>query len=203
MKNLTILFFALLLSSNVYAQDNKIHVIHNTENGALRDLYIPLNANNKIEYAKVVTIKNRTAKEIYNATKIALTTFWNSYKDVTQLDDPETNMVISKGWTGWTKSPDKLISIAMNVKMSIKIECREGRYKISVYDFGSFLHTPYGNVDINQEDATNHGIKKNRRIKENNLNGLSWLAWDQSAKHAISTIQQLINNAYKTTQESW
>ena len=203
MKKLTLLLITLLLCSNIHAQDNRIHVIHNTENGVLRDLYIPLNDNNKVEYSQVVTMKNKTAKEIYNASKIALTSFWNSYKDVSQLDDSEMNMIISKGWTGWTKSPDNLVSIAMNVQMSIKVECRDGRYRISVYDFGSFLHTPYGNVDINQEDATEHGIKKNRRIKESNLNGLSWLAWDQSAKKAISTIQQLIKNAHKTTQEDW
>ena len=203
MKKLTLLLITLLLCSNIHAQDNRIHVIHNTENGVLRDLYIPLNDNNKVEYSQVVTMKNKTAKEIYNASKIALTSFWNSYKDVSQLDDSEMNMIISKGWTGWTKSPDNLVSIAMNVQMSIKVECRDGRYRISVYDFGSFLHTPYGNVDINQEDATEHGIKKNRRIKESNLNGLSWLAWDQSAKKAISTIQQLIKSAHKTTEESW
>lgn len=189
------------LAGNNHIVDGNMILQYIDNNGEKQPLKIPIDNNKAILFSSVVDMGDNSAKQIYGKVKLALTDFWSSAKDVTQLDDAENKIIVSKGRTGWVKNKDAFISKGCDVWFSVKIECRDGKYRISVYGLRS---STSGNMILNysQSDALKYGIKKNGMIK-NDLRGLNWLAWRDVSVSSIKTLTDLISNADVSTSDDW
>lgn len=169
-------------------------------------IIIPLNEKKIVMFTDVIEINNLSADQIYDRAKLALTGFWTSTKDVTQLDDSKNYIIVSKGWANWVQDSDAFLTRGFKVWFSVKIECRDGRYRISIYDVKSSNTSSsiYGSVTVEAtpSEAYEYGVKENGRIK-NNIYGLSWLAWNEVANNTVNKIEELIKEAELNNSEDW
>ena len=190
---------------------NKISYTNTTEFYSNREkektsIIIPLNDKKIVMFTDVIKIDNLRADQIYDRAKLALTSFWTSTKDVTQLDDPKNHIIISKGWANWVQDTDAMFSKGFKVYFSVKLECRDRRYRISIYDIKSSntSSSTYGivTVEATPSEAFEYGLKKNGSIKSN-IYGLSWLAWSEVANNTTNKLEQLINEAELNASDDW
>lgn len=190
------------LANNNYIVDGNMLLQYIDNSGAKQLLKIPVDNNGDILYSSVVEMDNYSAKQIYSKAKLALTDFWKSVTDVTHLDDAENNIIISKGKTKWLKDTDAFLTRGCDVWFSMKIECRDGRCRISVYGLSSSNSSGNLTVDVSQSDALKHGVKRHGVIKSY-LQGFSWLAWRDVSVNSIKTLTDLINKADANTSDDW
>lgn len=209
-KRLFILFIALCLSLASFAQDNKLDTLKLTYNdnyGERQNLKIPFEGD-KVMFTQVVNLENHDAKSIYTKAKIAIADMFRSSKDVTQLDDAENRIIILKGWTDWLRDPDPDMMFTQGFKVwfTLKIECKDGRYKMSVYGFSSEDSSSYKGMLItvggSEKECFENGIRKDHKIKST-IYGLSWLAWRDVADSNFSTISKSIQTATLDTNDDW
>ena len=101
---------------------------------------LPTDENGRINFSGVVQVDSVTAKELHLRSKQFFVDIFKSANDVIQMDDKEAGIIVGKGFN------DIYIKILANpvaVQMwySIKIQCRDGRYKYEIYDI-SFRNYP-------------------------------------------------------------
>ncbi|GAB4199695.1 MAG: DUF4468 domain-containing protein [Bacteroidia bacterium] len=96
-----------------------------------------------LAYTEVVQVDSVSKNELYNRAKVWFATTYNSVNDVLQIDNKEEGMLIGKAimkyepnvFTGSEQTKG-------NIKYTIKIFVKDGRYK---YEITDFIHDPYGN----------------------------------------------------------
>lgn len=168
-------------------------------------LHIPFE-NGNISFSLTVKNEGFTAQQLYDKAKIAMTEFWRSAKDVTQLDDPNNKIVIVKGVSDWLLDGEAMFTQGFKVRHTMKIECRDDRYRISMYGFTSYniARTSWTSFEVTatQNECLEQGLKSDGTIRRN-MYGLSFLAWFQVSKSCSQRIQQLITNADANTSEDW
>jgi hypothetical protein len=115
-----LLFFTLLTSLNCFAQD----------------VILPKDSvTGKMTYTDVVKIDSSKANELYSKAKMWIAEAFKSAKDVMQLDDKDNSTLIAKGLTIWNGKALGSTSQIGYVHFTIKIECKEGRYKYTFTDY--------------------------------------------------------------------
>lgn len=107
-------------------------IISFTANGQIID-EIPIDENGKINFNDVVKVDSVSSKELYVRAKQFFVNIFKSANDVVQMDDKESGIIVGKGFN------DIYIKILANpvaIQMwySIKIQCKDGRYKYEIYD---------------------------------------------------------------------
>ena len=93
----------------------------------------------KISYSEIVKVDSVDAKALYNNAKIWFVHYFNSAKNVLQLDDKESGRIIGKGLLNVTTSVIVKADAGV-VKFTIEINAKDGRYK---YTFTDFWHEAY------------------------------------------------------------
>lgn len=86
----------------------------------------------------VIQANAKTAEQIYTAAKAWVATSFNSANDVIQMDDSQNGILICKGNFKYS-APGGVMSAPMDgwVSYTLKIQVREGRYKVTM---GNFEH---------------------------------------------------------------
>ena len=81
----------------------------------------------------VTNVDSVSAAELYKRAKFVLTKVFKSAKDVTQFDDDDNKQVVAKGWTS-SRPKGNMGMEAGRIWFSLKIQCKDGRYRYEVYD---------------------------------------------------------------------
>lgn len=106
---------------------------------------MPYNDKGEVVFSKVIQEEGADKAALYNAAKLCLTDMFRSAKDVIQLDDKESGIIIIKGFT---EEPSRgMMGTAQNAQIwfSLKIQAKDGRYKIDIYKI--YGHYPGGMVN--------------------------------------------------------
>jgi hypothetical protein len=119
MKKLTILFSIIVLTSlNTFSQNKKFPIDSRT---------------GKITYAEVVNVDSVSSKVLYLRAKEWFVHSFNSAQNVIQLDDKESGKIIGKGLFN-VRTVTLGDHDAGNVKFTIEIQVKDGRYKFIITD---------------------------------------------------------------------
>lgn len=96
-----------------------------------------------LTYTEVVQVDSISAIELYSRAKFWFVTAYNSANDVLQMDNKENGEIIGKAIMKY--NPNVFVGSETtkgNIKYTIKIFVKDGRYK---YEITDFIHDPYGN----------------------------------------------------------
>jgi hypothetical protein len=118
MKHVTVILFLLLTA--IAAESQMIDELPKDEQGNLN-------------FNEVVKVDSASKEQLYFRTKEYFANTFKSAKDVIQLDDKESGTMIGKAWTAIYI---RVMGNPVHVRMwySLKIQCKEGRYKAEIYD---------------------------------------------------------------------
>ena len=112
-----ILFFTL---GNVLGQDELPEIFPRDENG-------------KIIFTEVVQVDSTlNQSQLFGNAKLFFANTFKSAKDVIQLEDKENGRIVGKGLSNIYITV--LTPVKMKLHYSILIECKDGRYKYTIYD---------------------------------------------------------------------
>lgn len=87
----------------------------------------------KITFVKIVEVKNKNKSEIYAIIKNWITENYNSPKDVINIDDKESGIILLKSFFLNTQTIDNII-LKDNYYFSLKINIKDSKYKITISD---------------------------------------------------------------------
>lgn len=153
-----------------------------------------------IQCDSVIQAKDKTAEQIYTNVKVWLATTFNSANDVIQMDDPENGIIICKGAFEY-KAPGGLSYRYIDgwVNYTLKIQIREGRFKISM---GSFMHET---SNFEYKKTWSFGLITDReKFKPNGMQDKRWLkTWpDLKIKCNMEFMKMVISISQATAQNS-
>ena len=96
----------------------------------------------KIFYEQIDSAIKKSKFDIYNAAKVWLAETFKDSKSVLQIDDKETGELLGKGlFTVNTGRSNSWIEVYC--QFTVKISCREKKYRIQIYDIGSTTSPKY------------------------------------------------------------
>lgn len=136
---------------------------------------MPFNDAGEVVFTKVVQADGFSADDLYTATRIYITEAFKSANDVIQLDDKDNKTLIAKGWREQKAQSGFMNAFAgapYQVYFTIKIQCRDNRYKIDVYQLKghqnshSIGNQRYAETNVPAEILTDEMcIKPNGKVK--------------------------------------
>lgn len=103
---------------------------------------VPLNDDETFSISFVRQVPEITTDELYTRIYQALVDVYVNAKNVIQMQDKENGLIVCKGIVKYTNSAMSSVNLAMGTHISvdevidytIKIQVREGRYKVDIYD---------------------------------------------------------------------
>lgn len=121
----------LLADKELFKSKNERYVDH-----------LPVTEDEQIIYEEVVQVEGISADVLYSRAQLFFTNTFKSAKDVVQMADASSHIITGKALTsvqvftgmGYQEN---------NLYYSLKIECRDGRFKYSVYDMYFEYPAPY------------------------------------------------------------
>lgn len=87
----------------------------------------------KVNYTEVIQEQDVPAGELYKRAKIWMVDAFKSSKDVIQNDDKDNGIIIGKGF--FSGLGHNVSVLNPKYWFTIRIDCRDGRYKYSITDF--------------------------------------------------------------------
>lgn len=138
---------------------------------------LPKNEDGKLNFSGVIQSESFKQNQLYLNSKQFFADAFKSAKDVIQMDDKESGIVIGKGFVDINA---KMLGASYPVKMwyTIKIQSKDGRYKYEIYDIYFENYPPnyvlpdgYAKSQTAEDifDKTNY-YKKNGQPKNQSLN---------------------------------
>lgn len=123
---------------------------------------IPFNYNDdkRIEYSEVIQVEKASKNDLFNAARLWFADTFKSSDKVLELDDRESGTLVGRGWM----TVDNGGLATRQLWTSIKIQCKEGRYKYTIYDIEQ--HYRAGNSMVSQ-DLENARLAKSPKIGGN------------------------------------
>jgi|GEM_PF-925764 len=97
----------------------------------------------KIVYEGIVDIPGTTKNDLYQNAQQWFVDFFKSSKDVIQNQDKDNGLVVGKGMLDFNARVGLGMSMVQHNKLTVKIICKDNKYKYSVYDM--ILYPPEGN----------------------------------------------------------
>jgi hypothetical protein len=94
----------------------------------------------KINFSEVVVVDKASKDELYTKAKIWLAEKFISANDVIQFDDKENGIVLGKG--AIRKKEGGLSPTIKNWRFTVKIQVKEGKYKVDFYDIIYYYEMP-------------------------------------------------------------
>lgn len=94
---------------------------------------LPKDEAGKLNFNEVVQVDSSSREQLHFKAKQFFADAFKSAKDVIQMDDKDAGILIGKAWSMiYIKIAGNPVPIRMGY--TIKIQTREGRYKVEVYD---------------------------------------------------------------------
>lgn len=90
---------------------------------------MPFNEKGEVVFSKVVQADGKDKNAIYQSARMLIVEMFKSAKDVVQMDDSDKGIIIAKGWSAAPGGE----SDNCKIWYTLKIQCRDGRYKVDVY----------------------------------------------------------------------
>ena len=95
---------------------------------------LPTDENGIVNFNEVITIDSATKDELYVRAKQAFVNIFKSADDVIQMDDKEAGILMGKGYGTAIIDNGVMGKLPMKVWYTIRIQCRDGRYKYEIYN---------------------------------------------------------------------
>lgn len=96
-----------------------------------------------LTYTDVVQVDSISKSQLYNRARIWFATTYNSANDVIQIENKDEGEIIGKAIMKYNPNVNFASEQTKgNIKYTIKIYVKDGRYK---YEITDFIHDPYGN----------------------------------------------------------
>jgi len=164
---------------------------------------IPTDQNGKINFTEVIQVDSVDKNTLYSRSKQFFVDTFKSANDVIQLDDKESGTIIGKGFSDIYI---KIVSSPVAIQMwySIKIQCKDGRYKYEIYDiiFKSYA-SQYAASSSSPAEPTfdrNTYYKKNAQPRDVNEKYICEMILN--INKLTSTIKATMNNPAKSSKEN-
>ena len=91
-----------------------------------------------IQFDEVIKAEGKSVAEVYTTVKTWVATNFNSAQDVIQMDDPDNGILVCRGTFEYNNGGGIMGAVLDGwVFYTLKVQVREGRYKVSV---GNFTH---------------------------------------------------------------
>ena len=153
MKQIIFILFSLLPLIS-FAQTS---VVSTNDNNPFE---LPLDSTKgKITFVKIVEVTNKNKSEIYTIIKNWITENYNSPKDVINIDDKESGIILLKSFFLNTQTiANTNITLKDNYYFSLKINIKDSKYKITISDLeqqglSDFTSSGYSGKKSPLEDA--------------------------------------------------
>lgn len=99
-----------------------------------QEISFPKNESGNIEYTEVIALDSASGQQLYSRARLFVANAFKSATDVTQLEDPTTFTLITKGNLPRFYSNPFNKTQGGYVSFKFTVQCRAGRYKYSVTD---------------------------------------------------------------------
>lgn len=143
---------------------------------------------NKVSFSEVVSIENISKSELYNRAKQWIAITFKSASSVIQLDDKESGIIISKGFSIIYINNGIAGIISQKMYYTLYLHIKDGRYK---YNFTDIY---YGDSSENAcEGIITDKVFMIKGVDKKTLN-----IWKQYRKETIVTLTELIDNLKKS-----
>lgn len=159
---------------------------------------LPKDDQGRLNFSEVVQVDSVPKTQLHARAKEFFANTFRSAKDVIQLDDKETGTVIGKGFSPFPiKSGGMQISFEM--WYTIKIQCKDGRYKAEMYDISY-------RSDMTENYAETFFDKKNYYKKNGEPIGMAEqykVNTVQKANEMFDAIQEAMKKASTSSKNDW
>lgn len=88
----------------------------------------------KIVYEGIVSAPDKTKNDLYQNAQQWFVDYFKSSKDVIQNEDKENGLILGKGLLDFKARIGLGMSMVQHDKVTIKIICKDGKFKYTVYD---------------------------------------------------------------------
>mgnify|MGYP001310794013 CR=1 FL=1 len=140
---------------------------------------LPKDESGKLYKSEVVHLDNMPRDELFSAFSQLFVDMFAHVKYVTQLSDKDNGIIIVKSYD---EVSNKLGSF--NMWFTLKIECRDNRYKAELYDFY------YSNTDTGSEYQVESYLSQKRYYKKN---GEPRTLNENLRQSTVSKINEILN----------
>lgn len=212
-KLLLVLTSIFLIGSAAFAQNDVERDMQLYGKGTM-----PFNDAGEVVFSQVIPAEGYSADDIYTAAKIYITEAFRSANDVIQMDDKDNGILIVKGWREQAPQSGFMRTFAgapYQVHFTMKIQAREGRYKVDIYQLRGHQNAHYVSgqlfqaIDVPAENLTDDVcIKPNGKVKTAGDGFWRRLIMD-GARAMLSQAKTKINDTLNgevssaSTEEDW
>jgi hypothetical protein len=166
---------------------------------------LPFNELGVLIYEEVVPCKGKK-DDLYLRAKLFYADIFKSAKDVIQVDDKESGILVGKGLTHIMVSGEALFDTKMKMWFSIKIQCKDDRYKYELYDI-HFESYPAQYVSEFNRTPTSLFLKAEYYRKNDTpktKNSSYKLSMDASVKATLLVLKSRMERATNSTiKDDW
>jgi len=173
MKRILLIVFFITFSISSYAQHDTV------------GLHIPIK-DSKIVYEGVIEVPERAKQELLNNAKQWFVDYFKDSKNVIQNEDKDQGRIVGKG----------IILIELNTydKITIQIDCKDGKYRYRIYDMTGIIPAHY--------DVWIGNVGESIFLPEALINKLTVDGEAAFTKNKCRKLLQSIGNETKSTIES-
>lgn len=168
---------------------------HKNLDGTTEQVEIPF-VDGDVVFENVFELKDNTASNILKKAKIVMTDFARSAKDMTQLVDDENMILIAKGWA-------YLFTSSWHIHFTLKIDCRDNRYKLTIYNLKYELMSSSGIVVVSTpETSLQNGVKKNGDLRSH-FWGYAFVDWRNFANQTFELFNEKMPKVSLNSGDDW
>lgn len=175
---------------------NEVKVFtHKKLDGTTELIEIPF-VDGDVVFEKVLELENNTTTDILKKAKIVMIDFARSAKDMTQLIDEDNMILIAKGWS-------YLFTSSWHIHFTLKIECRDNRYKMTIYNLKYELISSNGIFVVSDpESSLQNGVKKTGYLKSH-FWGYAFVDWRNFANQTFELFNEKMPKVSLNKGNDW
>jgi hypothetical protein len=151
----------------------------------------------KINFSEVGVVDSASKDELYTKAKIWLAEKFISANDVIQFDDKENGIVLGKG--AIRKKEGGLSPTIKNWRFTVKIQVKDGKYKVNFYDIIYYYEMPE-NVSVTSSPPVmlDEYFKDPKSYRKNGTLKLVSLEFANETLEEFNAILKSVNTALTT-----
>lgn len=152
----------------------------------------------EIIYTKITQVDSIGKDELFNRAKRWIADSFNSAKDVIQHENKENGEIICKGFFTTNWQINSMYSQEVNVWHTLRIQLKDNRTKVELYDIRLKYVVDLKEVDLSLENWIDSWDKSKKPPKQNDRDFI--LSIDAKSKDQINSI---INSLSIKNKDDW